>query len=211
MVPTQIIPTDAEDVLARVVTVLRNGGLAALPTETVYGLCARADRDEAVRAIFAAKGRPAHNPLIVHGANVEMLSEIGVFGAVANALAERFWPGPLTLVLERKESAPVSALACAGGPTVAVRIPEGSLLREASAAIGPLVAPSANRSGRVSATTADAVMAELSGRIELLADGGPSLIGLESTVVDVTGSPTLLRPGAIPAEALEAIVGPLAS
>ncbi|MEM9222064.1 MAG: Sua5 family C-terminal domain-containing protein, partial [Pseudomonadota bacterium] len=105
----------------------------------------------------------------------------------------------------------VSALACAGGPTVAVRIPEGSLLREASAAIGPLVAPSANRSGRVSATSADAVMAELSGRIELVADGGPSPIGLESTVVDVTGSPTLLRPGAIPAEALEAIVGPLAS
>jgi L-threonylcarbamoyladenylate synthase len=191
------------------VTVLVGGGLAALPTETVYGLCADARSAEAVAALYAAKGRPASNPLIVHVADGAAADRIALLGPAGEALANTFWPGPLTLVAPRRAGAGIADAACAGGPTVAVRVPAAPLLRSVAHSVGPIVAPSANRSGRVSATTAEAVMEELAGRIDLIVDAGPSPIGVESTVVDVTGPPRILRPGAISAEAVAAVVGPL--
>lgn len=190
--------------------VLAAGGLAALPTETVYGLCADARSAEAVARLYAAKGRPASNPLIVHVADLEAARAVADLGPAGEALAARFWPGPLTLVALRRADSGIAEAASAGGPTIAVRVPAAPLLRAVAAEVGPLVAPSANRSGRVSATTASAVYEELEGRIDLVIDGGPSPIGVESTVVDVTGAPRILRPGAISADAVAAVAGPLA-
>jgi len=182
--------------------VLRGGGLVAFPTETVYGLGALGTDAAAVRRIFAAKGRPADNPLILHVAAPADARAVAVLGPLAAGLAARFWPGPLTLVVPALGSVPLEVRA--GLPTVAVRCPGHGLARALiRLAGGPLAAPSANRSGRPSPTTAAAVLQELDGRIDLVLDGGPCRAGLESTVVDCTGgAPRLLRLGALPAEAL---------
>ena len=189
--------------------VLRAGGLVALPTETVYGLAASALSDVAVARLYRAKGRPAENPLIVHLADAAQAGELGRMTDAAAALGAAFWPGPLTIVLERRPGTGLAAAAFAGGPTIALRVPHAPLVRAIAGAVGPIVAPSANRSGQVSATTADAVMEELGGVIDLVVDGGASPIGVESTVVGLFDRPRLLRPGAICAEAIEAHVGPL--
>ncbi|WP_420392155.1 L-threonylcarbamoyladenylate synthase [Acuticoccus sp.] len=204
---TRTVAAEPQDVAAgAALDVLAAGGLVALPTETVYGLAADARSSAAVARLYAAKGRPAHNPLIVH---VACLDDAAPFADVeaARALAT-LWPGPLTVVLPARPGI-VAPAALAGGATVAVRVPATPLFRAVAAAFGPLVAPSANRSGRVSSTTAAAVAEELDGRIDLIIDGGPTALGVESTVVDLTGRPTLLRPGAMDRRAIEARVGPL--
>lgn len=195
---------------ARVSAVLSRDGLAAVPTETVYGLCGRAGSPTAVGKVFAAKGRPSINPLIVHVADLEAARLYGTLGEAAEALAAQFWPGPLTLVVPLADGAVVAPSALAGGTTIALRVPDAPVLRLAAANIGAIVAPSANRSGRVSPTSADAVAGELGGRVDLIVDGGPSPIGVESTVLDMTGPPRLLRPGGLDAAAVEAVIGPLA-
>lgn len=194
---------------ARAADVIEAGGLVALPTETVYGLAADAASTEAVARLFAAKGRPSTNPLIVH---VAALTDAAAFADIAAAapLAD-LWPGPLTLVLPLVRPGAIAPGALAGGMTVAVRVPAAPLFRAVAARVGPIVAPSANRSGCVSATTAAAVAEEFGARVDLIVDGGPCPIGIESTVVDMTGPPRLLRPGAIPAAVLEARLGPLAT
>lgn len=190
--------------------VLRAGGLVAFPTETVYGLGANALDAAAVDRIFAAKGRPATNPVIVHVSEVEQAKAlVAAWPAAADELAARFWPGPLTLVLPRVKAVP--DVVTAGGPTVAVRVPAHpvalALLRQTGL---PLAAPSANRSMRLSPTTAEHVLRDLGGRVDVVLDGGPTPGGIESTVIDVSGPPRLLRPGLIDVPALEAVVGPLA-
>ena len=181
---------------------LRAGALVAFPTETVYGLGADATSAEAVMAIFAAKGRPADNPLIVHVAEPAALGAVAEVNPLAAGLVARFWPGPLTVVLPARPL--VAPAARAGLPTVGVRCPDHALARELLRACGrPLAAPSANRSGRPSPTSAEAVMEELDGRIAAVLDGGPCRLGVESTVVDCTGAAArILRLGALPAEVL---------
>jgi len=190
---------------------LREGALVAFPTETVYGLGADATNGRAVAAIFAAKGRPRFNPLIVHVSNIAGAEKHVTFSPLAHALAERFWPGALTLVLPRRAESDLSLLVSAGLDTVAVRAPSHRIARALLAAVGrPLAAPSANRSGRVSATTAAHVAEELGDAVEMILDGGPAALGLESTIVGFDGAvPVLLRPGAIAREEIEAIAGPL--
>jgi L-threonylcarbamoyladenylate synthase len=192
---------------------LRAGRLVAFPTETVYGLGAIATDDHAVARIFAAKRRPRFNPLIVHVADLAAARALARWNDLAERLAERFWPGALTLVLPRAPGCPISELASAGGPTLALRWPAHPLARallEATAL--PVAAPSANPAGRISATTAQHVRAGLGDAVELILDGGPCPIGLESTVLDVSGAaPRLLRPGGVTRAALEALLGPLAS
>lgn len=197
--------------LAEAVERLRAGGLVAFPTETVYGLGADATRDAAVAAIFATKRRPRFNPLIAHVADTQGARALVEVSPAAEALMARFWPGPLTLVLPRRADCPVSLLASAGLDSLAVRQPDHPLAAALLRAFGgPLVAPSANRSGRVSPTTADHVRQELAGSDVLVLDGGPCRVGLESTVVDLCETrPRLLRPGAVTREALEAVLGPL--
>ncbi|MEO1105730.1 MAG: Sua5/YciO/YrdC/YwlC family protein, partial [Pseudomonadota bacterium] len=138
--PAAILPADAPEAVPRAVEILSADGLAALPTETVYGLCARAESARAVCRVFAVKGRPAKNPLIVHGASAQMLKDVGVFTAAADTLAKALWPGPLTLVLARASGAKIADAACAGGPTVALRVPQAAVLCAVSERIGPLVA-----------------------------------------------------------------------
>lgn len=185
----------------RAAEILLRGGLVAFPTETVYGLGADGLDGAAVRRIFAAKGRPADNPLILHVADGSGAERVAVLDARARALAARHWPGPLTLVLPARAVVPPEVRA--GLPTVAVRCPRHPVALRLIAAAGPLAAPSANRSGRPSPTTADAVLQELGGRIDAVLDGGPCALGVESTVVDATGSELrLLRLGALPAEVL---------
>ncbi|WP_108663597.1 L-threonylcarbamoyladenylate synthase [Acuticoccus kandeliae] len=213
-IATRTIALEPQDeAAARAVRVLAEGGLVALPTETVYGLCADAASSEAVARLYRAKGRPAENPLIVHVASLDQAERIAEIPVLAAALAQHFWPGPLTMVLPRRMNGAVTDAACANGPTVAVRVPDVALMRAVAAEIGGIVAPSANRSGRVSATSAAAVREELDGRIDLIVDGGPSPIGVESTVIDLSGAADepvrLLRPGALPAAAIAAITGPL--
>ena len=190
---------------------LRDGLLVAVPTETVYGLAADATNADAVASIFVAKGRPSFNPLICHYPDTEGAAAHVVFSDAARRLAERFWPGPLTLVLPRRPGCPVVPAAAAGLPTLAVRVPAQPAMQEVLRAVGrPLAAPSANRSGGVSATTAAHVLADLNGSIAAVLDGGPCGIGLESTVLGLASShPHLLRPGAISREAIEAMIGPL--
>ena len=184
-----------------------------MPTETVYGLAADATSDSAVARVFAAKGRPGFNPLIAHVLDVEEARKHAAFGPDAERLARAFWPGPLTLVLPVAVGCRVSLLARAGLDTLAIRIPAHPVSRALIGAAGvPLAAPSANRSGRVSPTTAAHVLADLEGRIDWILDGGPSRHGLESTIVACAGAPTLLRPGAVTREAIEAALDrPLAS
>lgn len=199
------------ELIARAATVLRQGGLVAFPTETVYGLGANALDADAVRRIFTAKGRPATNPLIVHIADLEKVHELAVWSAAAARLAARFWPGPLTLVLPRR--AVVPDVVTAGGATVAVRMPAHPVaLALIRAAELPLAAPSANRSNEVSPTRAAHVMHSLDGRIDVILDGGAASGGIESTVLDVSESPPrLLRPGLVTRADLEAVLGPLAT
>lgn len=192
---------------------LRDGGLVAFPTETVYGLGADARDGRAVAQIFAAKGRPAFNPLIVHVATLDMAKEIAVFNDDALRLAAAFWPGPLTLVLPLRPDADLSPLISAGLPTVGIRLPEHPVAQQLLAAFnGPVAAPSANRSGKISPTTAAHVATGLSGRINAILDAGACAVGLESTIIGFGPVPTLLRTGGLPVEAIEACLGtPLAS
>jgi L-threonylcarbamoyladenylate synthase len=171
----------------------------AIPTETVYGLAADAANGEAVARVYEAKGRPSFNPLIIHVSGIDQASEIAVFDAEARSLAEQYWPGPLTLVLPLRPDARIAALVTAGLPTIAARAPAHPAMRDLIAATGrPLAAPSANRSGRISPTRAEHVLAGLGGRIPLIVDGGPTAHGLESTIVAVgEGRMRLLRPGPI--------------
>ena len=197
------------EAIANAAACLRAGGLVAMPTETVYGLAADATSDAAVAAIYAAKERPAINPLIAHVLDIEAAREHAVFNAEAETLARAFWPGPLTLVLPVASSCRISLLARAGLDTVAVRSPSHETARELIAAAGlPLAAPSANRSGAVSPTAAAHVVADLDGRVDWILDGGPCRYGLESTIVACLGSlPQSLRPGAITREAIESTLG----
>jgi L-threonylcarbamoyladenylate synthase len=195
----------------RAARLLREGRLVAFPTETVYGLGADATSDAAVASVFAAKGRPHFNPLISHVADVDAARRLGVFDRRAEDVAGAFWPGPLTLVLQRAAGCPVSLLATAGLDTIALRVPAHAVAhRLLAAAALPIVAPSANRSGRVSPTAAAHVAAELGEAVAMILDGGPCEIGVESTVLDLSGaSPALLRPGGVPLEALEQLLGPV--
>lgn len=192
---------------------LRAGKLVAFGTETVYGLGADATNAQAVASIYEAKGRPSFNPLICHFASTEAAFTHVQPNALAEKLAQKFWPGPLTLVLPRRVGCPVSQLAGAGLPTLAVRVPAHPLAHELlKLADHPIAAPSANRSGRISPTSAAHVMADLDGRIAAVLDSGACEVGLESTVLDLSGPiPCLLRPGGITGEMLEAEIGPLAS
>jgi L-threonylcarbamoyladenylate synthase len=187
--------------------VLRAGGLVAFPTETVYGLGADATDAEAVARLYEAKGRPSFNPLIAHVIDAAAARALAHFDHTAERLAQAFWPGPLTLVLPRRGDCPVAELATAGLDTVAVRVPSHPVARAILAAVGrPLVAPSANRSGHLSPTTAQHVLADLRGRIELIVDGGQTPMGLESTIVACLDAAMLLRPGALPRTELERVV-----
>lgn len=192
---------------------LRAGELIAFPTETVYGLGADAGNEAAVARIYATKQRPRFNPLIVHVADIAAAEPLVELDARARRLAQRFWPGPLTLVLPRRESAPLSLLASAGLDTVAIRAPRNAVAQELlRAAARPVAAPSANRSGRISPTLAEHVAIELGDQVAMVLDGGRCEIGVESTILDLSGDrPRLLRPGGVPAEQLEAVLGPLAS
>jgi L-threonylcarbamoyladenylate synthase len=201
------------DQIARAAALLRAGELMAFPTETVYGIGGDATNDRAVAAIFAAKGRPSFNPLIVHVADVNAAEALVAFDDRAAMLADAYWPGPLTLVLPRRADCPVSLLASAGLDSLAVRSPSHSVAQELLRAVGrPIAAPSANRSGRLSPTAAAHVLAELDGRIAAVLDAGPCAIGVESTVLDLTGAqPVLLRPGAVTTAELTTVLGPLAA
>ncbi|MBL8155401.1 MAG: threonylcarbamoyl-AMP synthase [Anaerolineae bacterium] len=203
-----IDPLHIDDALIqRAAQVIRKGGLVAFPTETVYGLGANALDSAAVARIFTAKGRPASDPVIVHIGERDQLDQVALnVPPLASRLAERFWPGPLTLVLTRHPSIP--AIVSSGMPTVAVRMPSHpvalALLRAAQV---PIAAPSANRFSRPSATTAQHVLEDLHGAVDLILDGGPASIGLESTIVDLTGDPpVVLRPGGIPLEDLRTLL-----
>jgi L-threonylcarbamoyladenylate synthase len=197
------------EAIADAAACLRAGGLVAMPTETVYGLAADATSDAAVAAIYAAKERPAINPLISHVLDIETAREHAIFGLEAEALARAFWPGPLTLVLPAASTCRITLLARAGLNTVAVRSPSHGTARALiEAATVPLAAPSANRSGAVSPTTAAHVVADLDGRVDWILNGGACRHGLESTIVAcLSGRPRLLRPGAIAREAIESILG----
>ena len=195
--------------IARAAAILRAGGLVAFPTETVYGLGGDARDDHAVAGIYAAKGRPRFNPLIVHVPDLESARRYARFDERALALAARFWPGPLTMVLPLREDAGLSPLVTAELPTVAIRVPAHPLARQLLTAFGgPLAAPSANPSGRVSPTRAAHVAEGLSGRIGAILDGGACAVGVESTILGLdTPAPLLLRPGGVAVEALEDALG----
>lgn len=208
---TTIVPADAA-AISRAAAVLRRGGLVAFPTETVYGLGADAENPAAMRALFAAKGRPADHPVIMHLAEASLMDRYAAeVPPDARKLAAAFWPGPMTLVVRRSER--VSDLVTAGLNTVGIRIPAHpiahALLQEFG---GPIAAPSANRFGRVSCTRAEHVADELGDRVDLILDGGESPVGLESTIIDVSASaPAILRPGAVTAEQIATVLGaPLA-
>jgi L-threonylcarbamoyladenylate synthase len=204
----KILPI-SDQAIAAAAAALRQGDLVAFPTETVYGLGADATNDRAVAEIFAAKGRPKFNPLIVHFPDREAAAAFVDFTETAETLASRFWPGALSLVLPRRPGCGLSLLVSAGLDTAAVRVPAHEDARRLLRAAGvPVAAPSANRSGRLSPTTAQHVADDLGDRVAVILDGGPCRIGLESTVVDVTGDrPAILRQGGLPQEAIEAALG----
>lgn len=207
----RLLPADDPATLAEAVTVLGRGGLVAVPTETVYGLAADATNGLAVARIYEAKGRPRFNPLICHVCDTAMARRYGCFDADADRLAAAFWPGPLTLITPLAPGAgpPVSSLVTAGLDSIGLRLPATDITRRIVAELGrPLAAPSANQSGRVSPTTAEAVVEELGDAVDLVLDAGPCPVGLESTIVAcLDGAPRLLRPGGVPAEQIEAILG----
>ena len=198
-----------EAALVEAAHLISAGDLVAFPTETVYGLGGDATNGEAVARIFAAKGRPAFNPLIVHVADFAHARQYGQFPDAAAKLAAAFWPGPLTLVVPHARLSAIADLVSAGLPTLALRCPDHPIARALLVQTGrPLAAPSANRSGHVSATRAEHVAADLGNRVAMILDGGPTAHGLESTILDATGETiTLLRPGAVPAYVIEAVLG----
>ncbi len=204
-----VVAADAPDAVERAAAVLAAGRLVALPTETVYGLAADATDGAAVARLYAAKGRPAQNPLIAHVADLAMAGRLGRLDGRARALAEAFWPGPLTLVVPLAAPSPLAPAVTAGNPTVALRVPASTAFRAVIHRLGrPVAAPSANRSGRITATRAADVVAELGARVDLVLDAGPSPVGIESTIVGLGAGPArLLRPGGLDAEAIEAVLG----
>ncbi len=203
-----ILPATPE-AIERAARLIREGGLVAFPTETVYGLAGDATSEEAVARIFAAKGRPRFNPLIIHVPGLAEADALAAFDERARLAAGRFWPGPLSLVLPRRPECGLSLLASAGLDTVALRAPAHAVAQALLRAAGrPIAAPSANRSGRVSPTTAAHVATELDDQVALILDAGPCLVGVESTVLDLTGpTPALLRAGGVTLEELRAVFG----
>ena len=196
------------DAIAAGARVLAAGGLVAFPTETVYGLGADATNGAAVARLYAAKGRPRFNPLIAHVASANAALALARFSDEAKLLAGVFWPAPLTLVLPKAEGCPVSELATAGLDSIAVRVPDHPIARDLLKAFGkPVVAPSANQSGHISPTLAEHVRHDLDRRIDLIIDGGPASVGVESTIVSFLEQPTLLRPGGLPRDAIERVLG----
>ncbi|WP_198291170.1 L-threonylcarbamoyladenylate synthase [Ancylobacter sp. FA202] len=204
---TRVLSSDAVSI-CEAAHLLLAGGLVALPTETVYGLGCDATDPLAVAHLYAAKGRPSFNPLIAHVPNLAAARRVGILTQAAERLAARFWPGPLTLVVPALEGA-TCELARAGLGSVAIRVPAHPVAQAVLAVAGrPIAAPSANRSGHVSPTTAAHVLADLDGRIDLILDAGPCAIGVESTILDCTGeTPVLLRPGGLAREAIEETLG----
>ena len=199
------------EAIAAAAAILRDGGLVAVPTETVYGLAARADSDAAVARIYRAKGRPSFNPLIVHVPGIEAAGAIARLDERAHAVARAFWPGSLTMVLPMRAGAPLAAAVTAGLPSVALRCPAHPVMQAVLAQAGvPLAAPSANRSGAVSPTCADHVAASLGDRVDLILDGGTCAAGIESTIIalDPAGGWRMLRPGPITEAQIFAILGP---
>ncbi|MFV0410969.1 MAG: L-threonylcarbamoyladenylate synthase [Paracoccus sp. (in: a-proteobacteria)] len=210
---TRLLSTNSEEITYAAM-MLAQGRLVGMPTETVYGLAADARNAQAVAAIYAAKGRPSFNPLIVHAPDPATAEVIGLFSPEAKRLAEAFWPGALTLVVPLREGAGIASLVTAGLDTVAIRVPAHPVAQDLLHAFGGVVAaPSANPSGRISPTTAAHVMAGLEGRLAAVLDAGPCPVGVESTIIGwQQGAPVLLRPGGLPAEAIEACLGgPLAA
>jgi L-threonylcarbamoyladenylate synthase len=200
---TRVLKANAASV-AEAARILAAGGLAAFPTETVYGLGADATDGRAVARLYAAKGRPAFNPLIAHVVDLKAAQALARFNPKAARLAKAFWPGPLTLVLPKTAKCRVADLATAGLDTIAVRVPHHTVALEILAAFGkPVVAPSANRSGHVSPTRAEHVQVDLAGRIDLIIDGEATPIGVESTIIACLEEPVLLRPGGLPRAAIE--------
>ncbi len=197
------------ETIARAGEILRSGGLVAFPTETVYGLGANACDGRAVARIFEAKGRPSFNPLIVHVENLAQAEALVHFDARARGVAQRFWPGPLTLILPRRADCPVSDLAGAGLPTLAVRMPRHPVALDLIRSAGvPVAAPSANRSGTLSPTAPVHVAHSLGDRVDMILAAGSSAVGLESTILDLSeAAPAILRPGAVTAEDLEPVLG----
>jgi len=208
-----LIHTANPRAIERAAAILRDGGLVAFPTETVYGLGADATNGKAVAAIFAAKQRPQFNPLIVHVRDRAEAEALVEFTPRARALAEAFWPGALTLVLPRKSDCSLSLLVSAGLDTVALRVPSHPVASALIAAAGkPIAAPSANVSGQISPTTAAHVAEELGDKVDFILDGGSTAIGVESTVIGFEGdTPVLLRPGGVARDAIERVTGPLAN
>ena len=207
---TPILPADDPDALAEAARLLKAGGCVAVPTETVYGLACDASNPQAVAGVYAAKGRPSFNPLICHVDTLERARSLIRLDDQGLALADRFWPGPLTLVAPKRTASPVSDLAAAGLDSLAVRLPRSEALRTLVSLLDtPLAAPSANASGTISPTTAGHVKDSLNGRIHLILDGGPCPVGVESTIVSLLDpeSPVILRPGGITREDLEAVCG----
>jgi L-threonylcarbamoyladenylate synthase len=204
---TAILPA-GEAAIAAAARMLADGGLVAFPTETVYGLGADATNAAAIARLYQAKGRPAFNPLISHLSDLAAARAIGRFDETAVRLAEGFWPGPLTLVLPKAHNCAVAELATAGLETIAIRVPSHPVARAILRAFGrPVVAPSANLSGHVSPTTAAHVQSDLQGRIDLIVDSGPVEVGVESTIVGCFDEPILLRPGGLPRENIERVLG----
>ena len=204
---TRILPFGA-DALNQAAAVIVGGGCVAVPTETVYGLAADAGNAAGVAVIYAAKGRPAFNPLIVHVADLAAAEALAVFDEPSRRLANAFWPGPLTLVLPRRADAAVASLVTAGLPTIALRVPRHRAMQGLLAACGrPLAAPSANASGAISPTRAGHVLQSLGGRIPLVIDDGACPQGLESTIVACTGGVRLLRPGPVTREMVAEVAG----
>jgi L-threonylcarbamoyladenylate synthase len=204
---TRNLKADSQSIAAAAAC-LKAGGLVAFPTETVYGLGADAGNGEAVARLYAAKDRPAFNPLIAHVAGLAAARGLAEFGVAAEALAAAFWPGPLTLVLPKRPGSAVADLALAGLDSVALRVPShpvaAALLKSFG---GPVVAPSANRSGHISPTSAAHVLADLRGRIDMVIDSGACDVGVESTIVACLDEPTLLRPGGLAREEIERVLG----
>lgn len=211
---TRVIPIDSRhpspEAIAEAAALIRSGELVAFPTETVYGLGADALSVSAIEKVYAAKGRPQKNPLIAHVASVEQAKTLtDTWPQVADTLAKKFWPGPLTLVLRKKDGVPDALTG--GGDTVAIRLPAHPVARDLILKAGvPIAAPSANRSGSLSPSEAAHVLGDLNGRIPMILDGGPVTGGIESTVIDVSGThPALLRPGLLSLEEIEKVIGPV--
>jgi L-threonylcarbamoyladenylate synthase len=205
---TMLLPASGAASTDAAVRCLRDGGLVAFPTETVYGLGADAANAAAIARLYQAKGRPSFNPLIAHVGDLVAAQRIADFNSDAILLAEAFWPGPLTLVLPKAPGCPVADLATAGLDTIAVRVPAHPIAQEILRSFdGPVVAPSANLSGHVSPTTAAHVHSDLADRIDLIVDGGPVEVGVESTIVGCFEAPMLLRPGGLPRVEIERVLG----